>query len=215
MRTSPLRWRVLTAVLLAVTALTLSATTSTAAAAPRHSVVTVGLEPAGAPVEATAIGPAAATGAGALLDPPMGGCYLGNLGGNVTGYYTNGVLTRTESTFFSSIDCTVTAPGQSMENLWDMASINLSAGGSGRGTIGNCDFPNENMTPCVSVRSTGTWTCPIGIRCAGEYWVDSETFMTLPSGWYWATLPADCTLLSSRQISCLIETGTVTVPPYL
>lgn len=152
--------------------------------------------------------------ANALVDPPMSGCYLGNVGGTITGYWVNGQLSRTESTYFSSIDCTATAPGQSMEFLWDQASINLNSGGVDWGTLGTCTYPNMEWTPCLSVASTGNWTCNSGVLCAGRYWADHETFMTLPEGWIWTNIPDYCTSLTDRQISCLVESSPVTIPAF-
>lgn len=209
---SPSRWRALMATLATALAVT-AALPVTASAAPvdHSSTATIAFEPSGKPFEVQI---AKADETGMRVDPPMGGCYLGNVGGTITGFWTNGTLTRTESTYFSSIDCTVTAAGQTMDNLWGMASINLSAGGGNSGTIGSCTYPNMEMAPCVSVRSTGRWTCPLGVLCAGDYWVDHETFMTLPEGWVWVNVPSYCTVMSDRQLSCLVESGRVTIPAF-
>lgn len=108
---------------------------------------------------------ARATRAGIRQDPPLGGCDYSDAHGTVTSFYTNGVLTGTDTTYFTSIICFTTAPGQSMEGLISQASL-----------WKNSVKIDQDPTPgicndCNLASGDGHKICAGQANCAGTYWV--------------------------------------------
>lgn len=153
-----------------------------------------------------------------LTDPPFGGCdwlspefvFL-----QVTSYYTNGVLTNTDSEYNSKVQCFATAPGQTLAVLTDTATLDLNSVKVDEGNHFVCQSPPS--TQCLLGSSVGSHPCAGQANCAGSYQNIHFTQMTLPDGWIWTAWPADlCVELDQQQtLICYAYTEVLVVPPTI
>jgi hypothetical protein len=131
-----------------------------------------------------------------------------------TATYYNKVLEKTESSASSYINCTVTAPGQTMRHMVTTLDIRLN------GTVysadaNQCSKENADQPPCVDVSLGIGWLCGFPRSCSGEY-VALHTFsMLLPEGWEWQNPPQGCFLLGPPEIHCSWPTESIIVPPLI
>lgn len=146
-----------------------------------------------------------------FVDPPLGGCDWQDLSGTVNAWYTDGILSETNTSYQSSVTCLTTAAGQSMEHMSDHAVALLNSVQSSSGTVDDCNYTPGN--PCTFAFSIGTFPC-IGSACAGVYQLQHYPTMLLPEGWIWTSWPTDqCTTLAGdRELYCYTYSTTYTVP---
>lgn len=148
-----------------------------------------------------------------LVDPPPN-CDYSDISGSVTGYYTNGVLTSTETSYSSSVQCVPAVSGQTMEYLSDIAHLYLDSNDVDQGTLGECSYPADPI--CTLAQSVGYYLCAGDLNCSGVYQAAHYVDMLLPDGWQWGTpVTENCSLFSPRELMCYQFTGTVVVPPVM
>lgn len=175
---------------------------------PRRATKTVAIHSKRPLIAKIARAPGAQGGASATLaqDPPGGGCYLNDMGGNIATSYLDGALATLEASWTAKVLCTTTAVGQSMAGIHIETSIWHNATPAAQGTPYAC-------VNCNLGNSIGEWLC-VGPTCAGVYWIAAVDTLTLPDGWEWVTQPTGCQTLGSPQVlQCAINTESVVIPP--
>ncbi|MEV0734289.1 hypothetical protein [Polymorphospora sp. NPDC050346] len=139
-----------------------------------------------------------------MQDPPLGGCDYGDISGQVTGYYVNGVLSGTESDWSSKVLCTTTAPGQSMGGIIVESAEWLNGSNVAAGNIFTC-------SNCILGNSVGANIG--GPSASGTYWWSGLVTLVLPAGWIWSSTPPSCLLLADDMLQCSVTTDTAYLPP--
>lgn len=148
-----------------------------------------------------------------VYDPPLGGCdWQSGINGEVSSYYTDGILDEVEATWMGSVTCITTAPGQSLQHMSDYSVMIFDTHDTAEGTVDDCNYAPGNA--CTYVLSIGSYPC-LGEVCAGVYSFKHYPTMLLPDGWVWVNWDTNncTTLLGDQELYCRWYTNTVTVDP--
>jgi len=126
------------------------------------------------------------------LQPPGGGCKLGDVHGNWEWYYEGHILANLLYNYGSSIRCIPTGPGQSMASLSTQAFMFHDGHPVATGKRYSCAYPPPpgcNLVPPKLLDDSGT--C-LGVVCAGSYTVSAVDYLELPAGYIWDKWPSIC-----------------------
>jgi hypothetical protein len=151
-----------------------------------------------------------------LDDPPSGGC-SGDISFTTTANYLNGVLTDTETPYTGSVTCDVVNPGETMRFLQADAALFINGGlREPDAGPGSCGHETAADPPCVGTSSSATAVClELSERCDGSYIGKNQFDMLLPDGWEWGSWPPECSLIHPTELTCLVQTDPLIVPPTI
>lgn len=142
--------------------------------------------------------PTPAPGAKPAVDPPPN-CRA-NVGGDVKGNYDGKTLANVVVTVATDVTCEPKDDKQTMARLSDIGHATLNNKDVFTAETGSCTA--QPGKPCVAVKSTGTYTCAEGVKCAGDYRIAHDVEMELPAGWTWNTPPTQCTAVTPATLKC-------------
>ena len=147
-------------------------------------------------------------------DPPGGGC-SGEVGFNTTATYVNAVLVDTETPYHSSVTCDITASGQTMRHIFNVAELYINNQiAEPRAWPSECSHELPGDPPCLYGTSSANSLClTITMRCDGWYHVVGGYTLLLPEGWIWTRWPSTCILLHESELSCTLSTPSRYVSP--
>lgn len=142
--------------------------------------------------------------ADSLQDPPMGGCDYSDVTGQITGYYVNGVLSTTESSWSAKVICYTTAAGQSMGGIIVDSTEWHNGSNIANGVEFSCTDCNLGNSPGNNIGGPSAW---------GTYFWSGTTTLVLPEGWIWSGEPDGCLLLAEDMLQCAATSSSVYLPP--
>ncbi|HEV8558194.1 MAG TPA: hypothetical protein VGR06_17615 [Actinophytocola sp.] len=134
-----------------------------------------------------------------------------------TAFYTNGILDGTTTDFDGDIECPSDDPDyphETMANLLAFTELAINSNVVEQGPVSECVHQNIDDQACTLVFSADGHLCAGQANCAGTYQVLLDADMILPQGYLWTSWPEDeCTLVTSRVLSCVFFTDVVVVDP--
>lgn len=146
-------------------------------------------------------------------DPPSGGCW-GETSFNTTAYYLDGLLVETDTPYQASVSCEVSSPLETMAFLQADAGMYINGGKREPDAAPrSCQKFQPSDSICVATVSSSRAQCFVSERCDGLYGSANTFDMLLPEGWVYTSYPPECTLISPQEVSCLVGTDLVEIPP--
>lgn len=145
--------------------------------------------------------------------PPSGGCW-GQTSFSTTATYINGLLAETDTPYQGSVSCQVSNSAETMAFL--QADVGMYINGNQRqpdAAPSSCQRFQPSDPVCTATVSAGRAECFISERCDGYYGSANTFDMLLPEGWVYTSYPSECTLIAPQEVSCLVKTDLVEIPP--